>query len=227
MSETKDQTIARLMEELKELWKTVNEYEARAVVLQKTVDRQYAELAASREKLECGHPKSCWVEADTLCENCSEVQSQHAYYFTGHADPKAKCNNFKGDDRKAVPAFCTICAELAATRADAYMKALWEAKTPVPSNTGNFQLGFINGQAEAQSAIEKLITTSDAAAREEWIRSIRREALAEYHIAEYIPGAPAPAARVGVCDNSGPFSKEPHTKASGCRNWRPLAEGEK
>lgn len=32
---------------------------------------------------------------------------------------------------------------------------------------------------------------------EEWIRHIRREALAEYHIAEYIPGAPVPAARAG------------------------------
>jgi len=54
-------------------------------------------------------------------------------------------------------------ADLNAAVEAALGDALWEAKTPVPSGNGSYQLGFLNGQAASQDAIEKLLPTAGQA----------------------------------------------------------------
>lgn len=77
--------------------------------------KELEELRALREPMACGHPKVCWVEADTICENCGKGQSTHAYGKTGRK-VEGKCNDFRGDDRHAIQAHCIVCKELAALR---------------------------------------------------------------------------------------------------------------
>src|SRR5258707_3932989 len=57
-----------------------------------TITDLQAQLYASREKMDCGHPKSCWVDKqDTLpyaktilkyCSICAEIQAERAAVLT-------------------------------------------------------------------------------------------------------------------------------------------------
>ncbi len=118
--------------------------------------------AASREIMKCGHPKSCWHES--------------RYQLGPDADEETRAA-FKGS-------YCTLCAELAEVREAAeeaaLTRALWEAKTLVPSGNGDYQLGFLNGQAASQESIEKLIPVGGALDRivAKAVREANQKALA-------------------------------------------------
>lgn len=146
MSENKDQTIARLEGEASGL------RQARTVLIADR-ERLQGELAASRELGPCGkHPKSCYerVVHTPIPDELPDM--------TGYV--------------------CTICAELATTRADALLAACaticvnCDIKTPLSDGKNGMHLGGLHCYAWA---VRKLVTTSDAAAREDWIRRIRLE----------------------------------------------------
>jgi hypothetical protein len=75
-------------------------------LMQKDIDTLTVELAASREKMECGHPKMFWVE------DSSELE-----YIDGI--PVARVGGW--------PTHCTLCAEIQAERAAVLAEAEWWA----------------------------------------------------------------------------------------------------
>ena len=66
--------------------------------------------------------------------------------------------------------------KLSLERAAFARKALWEAKTPIPSGNGDFQLGFMRAQEASVEAIEAL-AESDLSALDEHDRETRDQAL--------------------------------------------------
>jgi hypothetical protein len=120
-----------------------------------TIARLEAELAASREMGPCGkHPKLFWTSA--LAQN--ERQ-------------------FRGDNVEEFPGECTICAELAATRAECYERVVIHLGSALRQcQQENMNLPqFGAGLQQAITIVKHITTPSDAAARDERDRRIRLE----------------------------------------------------